>query len=504
MMINKPFAALGLAFLVGVSACNNDSLTSVNKNPNAPEQVSADLLFATAAVRSVDAIRNDIEITPSTFVHWPQYLAEYQYPEISFYQFRPTTADGWWNTFYAGPLEDLHQALKQSTAAQRPNQIGPILVMRAFTYSVMTGMWGDIPFSEANRGDEGGASAIAPKYDTQQAIYDSLLTNLSDASTMMGTGVGFGSQDPVYSGDVAQWKKLANSLRARLGLNLSQVDATRARAEVSAAIAAGGFESNDDNAQITWPGDGINDNPWYDNQKDGGIGTRDDARLSVTFVDTLKHLADPRLAVFARPVQDPTCGTVAVPGCTAVSAGDYRGMPNGLLAGDAGSWGPLSSRLGLQISVADQPSYIMTFAEYSFIKAEAAERGWIAGSAATFYADGVTASMKQWGVTDSATIANYLKQPQVAYTAGTTGLAKIGVQKWIALFTQGYEAWSEWRRTGFPNLTPALNARTANGQIPRRVIYPQTEQSFNKANLQAAIAAQGGSDALDKKLWIDK
>src|SRR5262245_49633684 len=227
MMTNKPFAALGLAFLVGVSACNNDSLTSVNKNPNAPEQVSSDLLFASAAVRTVDEIRNTIEVTPSTFVHWPQYLAEYQYPQISYYEFRTTTADAWWNAFYSGPLEDLHQALKQSTAAQRPNQIGPILVMRAVNYTVMTGMWGDIPFSEANRGDEG---KIIPKYDTQQVIYDSLLKNLSDVNTMMSdaAGVGFGSQDPVYSGDVAHWKKLANSLRARLGLNLSKVNATRA------------------------------------------------------------------------------------------------------------------------------------------------------------------------------------------------------------------------------------------------------------------------------------
>jgi hypothetical protein len=77
------------------------------------------------------------------------------------------------------------------------------------------------------------------------------------------------------------------------------------------------------------------------------------------------------------------------------------------------------------------------------------------------------------------------------------------VQKWIALFTQGFEAWSEWRRTGYPNLTPALNAATPDGQIPRRVVYPQTEQSFNNANLQAAITAQGGSDALNMRLWLD-
>lgn len=497
-MIKKSLTVgLGAALVVS-AACNSDSLTDVNKNPNAPETVSSELLFSTAAVASTRAIRGTIEITPSTFVHWPQYLAEYQYPEISYYQFRPTTADGWFNTFYSGPLEDFEQALRQSRAAQRPNQIGPILTMRAWTYSVMTGMWGDIPFSQANQGDQGN---IAPKYDTQQVIYDSLLKNLTDANTMMSAsaGTGFGSQDPVYAGDMAKWKKAANSLRARLGMNLSKVDPTRARTEVAAAVAAGGFTSNADNAQIVWPGDNIIDNPWYDNQKEG-IGTRDDARLSVTFVDTLKHLSDPRLGVFARPVQDPNCGTTA--NCTAVPAGDYRGMPNGLLAGDAGNWGTRSSRLGTQVFAAKQPSYIMTYAEYSFIKAEAAERGWITGSAAQFYQDGIRASMQQWGVSDAA-IATYLALPRVTYAGGNAGLAQIGVQKWIALFTQGFEAWSEWRRTGFPNLTPALNARTANQQIPRRVIYPQTEQSFNAANLQAAISAQGG-DALDKRLWIDR
>jgi hypothetical protein len=491
-----PIASLGLA-LLSAAGCDNSKLTDVNKNPNAPETVSANLLFPAATVSATRAIRSTLEITPSAFVHWPQYLAEYQYAEISYYQFRPTTADGWWNTFYAGPLQDFAQALDQTTAAKKPNEIGPILTMRAFTYSTMTGMWGDIPFTQANK----GAANFTPVYDSQKTIYDSLLTNLSDVNAMMGTGAGdtFGSADPVYGGDVPKWKKFANSLRARLGMNLSKVDPNRAKTEIAAAFAAGGMASNDDNAQISWPGDNVNDNPWYDNQKDG-IGTRDDARFSVTFVDTLKHLNDPRLAVWARPVQDPTCGTV--PNCTAVAAGDYRGMPNGLLPGDAGSWGTRSSRLGAQVFAATQPSYLMTYAEYEFILAEAAERGWIAGSAATFYQNGIRASMEQWGVAD-ADVTAYLAQPRVAYAGGAAGLAQIGVQKWIALFTQGFEAWSEWRRTGYPNLTPAANAKTADGQIPRRVIYPQNEQSFNNANLQAAITAQGGSDALNKRLYID-
>jgi hypothetical protein len=482
---------------VGASACDNSKLTSVNKNPNSPEQVSAALLFATASVSSVRTARATMEITPSAFVHWPQYFSEYQYPEISYYQFRPTTADGWWNTWYTGPLEDFTQALRQTTAADRPNQTGPILVMRAFDYSIMTGIWGDIPFTEANQADNAN---ITPVYDKQQLIYDSLLTNLKDAAGMLGgAGPGYGNQDPVYGGDAAKWKKLANSLHARLGLNLSNVDAARAKTEVSAAIAAGGFESNDDNAQIDWPGDNINDNPWYDTELEGN-GTRDDARLSVTFIDTLKHLNDPRLAIFARPVQEPGCGSAKF--CTPVNEGDYRGMPNGLQAGDAGTWGTRSSKLGLQIFAATQPSYIMTYAEYSFIKAEAAERGWISGSAAQFYNDGITAAMQMWGVSDTD-IATYLAQSQIAYKGGQAGLAQIGVQKWIALFTQGFEAWSEWRRTGYPNLTPALNAASPDGKIPRRVVYPQTEQSFNNANLQSAITAQGGSDALNMRLWLD-
>ena len=507
MMYRNLTVAASLALALGVSACDQ-GLTDVNKNPNAPENVSPALLFPQAVTSSIARARSDMEITPSAMVHWPQYMAEYQYPEISYYQFRPTTSDGWWANWYNGPIEDLEQALRQANTRGLPNMIGPILVVRAFDYSTMTGIWGDIPFSQAGKGDSG---IFTPTYDTQQVIYDSLLTNLKDANTMMdpaatgASALGFGDQDPVYAGDLDQWKKFANSLRARLALNLSKADAAKAQAEVAAAIAAGGFTSNADNAAVFWPGDGVNNNPWCNTEKDGDCGgTRDDARMSVTFIDTLKSLNDPRLPIFARPVQDETCGPAV--SCTPVAAGDYRGMPNGLLANQAGNWGPRSSRPGTQVFAADQPSYFMTYAEFSFIKAEAAMRGWIAGGAAaatTYYNEGITASMEQWGV-DAADIATYLAQPQVVLntTSLATALPQIITQKWIALFTQGFEAWSEWRRTGYPNLTPAANAVTSPVQIPRRVIYPQSEQSFNNSNLQAAITAQGG-DNLEKRLWID-
>lgn len=497
----KTVTVLGLALAAGVSACDQ-GLTDVNKNPNAPETASPALLFPTAAIATARQLRSAMELTPVGIL-WAQHLAEYQYPEISYYQFRPATADGWWLTFYAGPLQDLTAALRVTSDAAnpKPNQTGPILVIRAFAYSTMTGMWGDIPFSQANTGDL-ATGTYTPIYDTQKSVYDSLLKNLADANTMMGAaaGSGFGAQDPVYGGDAAKWKKFANSLRARLGLNLSRADAARAQSEVAAAIAAGGFASNADIAQISWPGDGTNNSPWWDNLAEGQ-GTRDDARSASTFIDTLKSLSDPRLPIFFRPVQVAACGTT--PLCTDVPAGGYRGMPVGLEAAAAAGWGTKSSRLGAQVFAADQPSYYMTYAEFAFIKAEARERGWITtGTAAQYYNEAITATMEQWGVS-AANIATYLAQPAVVYVPGATGLRQIGLQKWIALFTQGYEAWSEWRRTGFPNLTPAANARTTGAVIPRRVSYPQTEQSFNNTNLQAAISAQGGSDELHKKLYID-
>jgi hypothetical protein len=486
-------AVAGVA-LIGVAGCDND-LTDINRSPNDPAQVQTGVLFTAGVTRSVFAARSTIELT--FFSTWPQHIGEFQYPEASYYLLRPTDADFYWNAFYTGPVQDLNQARKQAMSANLPsqgcdpacnNQLGPILTMRAWTYYFMTGMWGDIPFTEAGKAEEGN---ITPAYDAQSVIYDSLLTSLAAANAGMSAtaGLGLGAQDPIYGGDVAHWKKFANSLRARLGLDLTKANPTKARAEVVAAINAGGFTSNDDNAQLAWPGDGINDNPWHANQLEGS-GTRDDVRMAATLIDTLNRLNDPRVAVYARPRP-------------ASAGGGYAGMPHGIEADDAAAYNTAASRLGTQIFAADQPSYLMTYAEFSFIKAEAAFRGWIGSpaDAATYYNDGIRASMEQWGV-DADDIDAYLAQPRVVYNPAT-GLQQIMLQKWIAFFTQGYEAWSEWRRTGLPTLAPAAASRINPPQIPRRVVYPQTEQSFNNAHLQAAITSQGG-DELTSRVWIDK
>ena len=308
---------------------------------------------------------------------------------------------------------------------------------------------------------------------------------------MLPGSASYGSADPIYDGDNAKWKKFANSLHARYAIQLSNVDPARAKSELAAALAGPVFTSNDDNAVLVWPGDGQNNNPYFDNFK-----TRDDHRLSSTIVDTLLALSDPRVAVYADPTQAYVEGK---------STNEYVGLPNGLTNTQASAFGGAGGGLynashpAAFFSQADSPSYLMTYAELLFIKAEAAARGWISGDPAALYADGITASMQQFGIDDAA-IATYLAQPKVQYNP-STGLTQIALQKWIALFGEGLEGWNEYRRTGVPNLQAGPGA--VINTVPRRLPYPSSEQSFNPANLEAARSAQGG-DALTSKLWWDQ
>jgi hypothetical protein len=254
--------------------------------------------------------------------------------------------------------------------------------------------------------------------------------------------------------------------------------------------------SNSDNAALAWPGDGTFDNPWA-----GNFATRDDYRMGKPLIDALVAWNDPRLPIYAQPNQ----------------AGAYVGQPAGLDNTGAGSYGTLGSRIGTlwyggktvagtfgTTAGKTTPSYLMTFAEQNFILAEAANRGMGGVSAAAakgYYDAGVTASITQWGGS-AASAAAYLATPAVAYAGGSAGLTQILMQKWIASFTQGGEAWSDWRRTGVPaGLVPGPKAQLS--YIPRRMQYATTEQSVNNEKLQEAITRQG-ADAMNTRMWWDK
>jgi hypothetical protein len=494
-------AGLGAVLVLGVGACKTDDLVKVNEDPNNPTSAPPQAVF-TYATRI--AMQRWFGSNPTNMrgpVLTAQHLAQVQYPdEDQYLRLTGEVTDGSFINTYAQELKNFQAVIDAGKELDQPLLWGPPQVMRSLIFGYVTDVWGDVPYSQALQGDAADA-VIQPAYDAQRDIYNGLFADLSEAVTAIaGAPAGsltLGGADPIYGGNSLRWQRFGNSLRARHAMRLANVDQNTARAQLTAAIAAPGglIASNADNAQMVWPGDGIYDNPWAVNNR-----TRDDHRLSDRLMGQMLPFNDPRVPVYAQPtLADPTV---------------YAGMPNALTASEAGNYSLTSSRPGRVFYSTDRfcagctgltgarfPSFIMTYAEVSFILAEAAERGWITtGTAAGYYEQGIRASMEQWGVTDAAAIATFLAQPGIVYVPGTEGLRRIATQKWIALYTDGVEAWAEWRRTCIPTTVVPGPAAVIN-TVPRRYEYSTREHSVNSANLDAAVARQGADEFTTRMYW---
>jgi hypothetical protein len=471
--------ALIAGMVAGAGACA-DGLTEANENPNAPTDVGAQFLLP-------QAIRSGVERTFGAGLHlshtaiFPQHAVQIQYPEEEQGNVRSDGMQGIWDGFYAVELKDIQLVIAKGQEAGRPNIEGVGLIWKSWAFHIVTDLWGDIPYSEALRGEEG---LTTPVYDMQRDVYLGLIQSLEDGVAMLdAAGAGFGSGDILYDNDFDKWRRFANSLRMRLAMRLSEVDEATARAEFQAAYTAGPFLSNADNAMLYWPGAPY-ENPLFENWQG-----RDDHGISETMVEKLKELADPRLALYAEP---------------ASQDGEYRGLRNHVAQPELSlAW---YSRIGnlWRADGAATPTPIMTYGEVLLLAAEAANRGWIAGDPGALYAEGIRASMNLYDAqapennpTDAA-IDAYLALPAIAYNPAG-GLAQIQLQQWLALFMNGGEAWSNWRRTGVPTLTigPDLNIPGIAVRLP----YPSNEQSLNATNLNAALQRQGGGLDLVTPLW---
>src|SRR5438034_7363626 len=281
---------------------------------------------------------------------------------------------------YSGPLEDFQRMINKGVAAGVPHWEAVGRIMKSYAFSVMTDAMGDIPYSEAFQ----ERALLTPKYDTQQAIYTALFADLAKASQEIDpAGIGFASGDIMYGGDMTEWRKFANSLRLRLAVHLSNVDVATAQSEAQAAVAAGVFASNTRTARLVYLASAPNQNPLYTNVH---VDKRDDYGMSKTLVDSMRSWNDPRLPIYAQPND----------------TGAYEGLPNGLNDG-AGPQLKYVSRFGAYWrETPGAPLALLTYSEVLFLEAEAAERGWIGGSAGTFYADAIRASMEQYGIATAA------------------------------------------------------------------------------------------------------
>ncbi|MBB6126001.1 SusD/RagB family nutrient-binding outer membrane lipoprotein [Mucilaginibacter lappiensis] len=468
---------LSSTLLLSLASCKKE-LVKVNVNPNATQNPQPDYLL-TGVIKNMADTYWGVEDNMGSSLLFVQNWSKIQYTDPDRYIFTNASFQGLWTTAYTKGVINLNQIIKLADAQANPNYKGVALVLRSWVFTLLTDQYGDVPYKQSINIDQ----YLTPAYDAQRDVYFALLDDLKAAQSSLDPSGKAILGDAIYSGNIASWKKFANSLRLRIALRIADREPDKAK-QVLADIQAEGsgyISSNSEIAQLVYV-DSPNQNP-ISNLFD----TRDDYRISKTIVDQLFALNDPRLPVYATPTQDATPQT-------------YVGVPNGLLVGDASSLGlTKTSKPGAYFRAPHAPAVIISYAEVLFDQAEAVARGFIAGNAADFYNQAVTASLQQYGIGNTA-ISTYINSAAVKYDASNYKKS-IGNQKWIALFGQGLEAFAEWRRLDYPQLQPAV-AGTLNGKIPVRFIYPGTEQSLNGASYKAAVANQG-ADVLTTKLWFD-
>ncbi len=466
----KKILVVSLLLLLVTTSCDKD-FEEINKDPNNPTAVSSGLLLA-------DIVRVTANRMYSTFTgfdmgsEWSQQIAKVQYNDEARYSPRGGVITATWDNLFEDVAADAKEMYNLAVTEENANMQGAALIMQAYGFSLLTDMYGDIPFTEAGKAKEG---ILSPKYDDQQTVYNGILALLDQANALLGTGGTINNaSDIMYGGDAAKWKMFGNSLKFRALMRMSsKVDVS---ADLQALVSAGGmFTSNDAEAKVTYLSADPNANPIYETVI---FGTRAEFKVCEVMIDMLDATGDPRLAVYAQPNED----------------GVYRGKPAGLrdVPSDDYNYGNVSA-IGEKYLAPEAPAYFMSYAQLQFLMAEAATKGYIGGSAQDFYNAGVNASLAANGVSGLT--------PETLSGTTNEALEQIGNQAWIAMFCQGVESWTEQRRTGFPVLTPALEG-TIN-EIPSRYTYPNEEQSLNSTSWSEAVARQG-ADALTTKIWWNK
>lgn len=415
-----------------------------------------------------------------------------------------------WQRYYRNVIrntKDVIASTKDTPA--RSNLYNMARILQAYAFMVLTDTYGEIPYSEAGKGYSD--QIVLPKYETQQAIYTDIIKELSEAAAALDAAKTIETADVLYGGDVSKWKKLSYSLLLRAGMRLSKVDAATAQSTVAKAVQGGVFASNADNCFIKHDANYVN-----------GIGQMLNATeannffMGAPFVDFLQKNNDPRLKSIAIRYVGALSGSDMVPakGNTdpAVQIGMPFGYDNGSIkapvtAAKLASFYDYTQVDRTRLVKTTSPMFLVTYSQTQLLLAEAAQRGWTSGSAEDYYNKGVRAHMEQMALYDAnsaiapdAITAYLTAHPYVAVNA----LEQINTQYWVSSFLNGPEAFANFRRSGFPKLTPnPFPGKSIKGDFIRRLTYPNSEISVNSVHVKEAIGRQGADD-LDTKVWWDK
>jgi hypothetical protein len=463
--MKKIYLIIAFALLVTIGGCKK--YIDVNYDPNRPIDVKESLMLPPLQMlisQNINAAGDgNLSLVLQQYL---QVLALNQVaPNFGTYQMYNVDMDGDWNNVYVRTLSNLNLLKIKATANGNPNYSAIAKILSAYTLGYATDAWGDIPYSQAFLGVENPT----PEYDSQEQIYTQIQSLLDEGIADIGQNVGLvpGSDDYIYAGNMAKWKALAYTLKARYYLHLSKAPGKTAVAQAQLALTAltNGMQSNDDDAKVAFSGAAGAENPWQQNFLPGTTIV-----LANTFVDNFAVRKDPRLSKMVKP---------------AVQTGLYTGRQIGL--DDIGSLESYSIPSDFYAG-ANANNYLVNYTEALFMKAEATLTTSGFAAAQPIYQEGVRQHMAKVGVS-TADINTYLTSRGTLTAANALGL--IMEEKSISNFLNP-ENYTDWRRTGYPTLTKVKNALS---EIPRRVLYPNSELTANPQPQQKA--------KITDRLWWD-
>ncbi|HWB91998.1 MAG TPA: SusD/RagB family nutrient-binding outer membrane lipoprotein [Puia sp.] len=493
---------------------------SLNTNPDltTATEINFNYLFSNAQLQTsgntdgngYEDWRNNLIYSACMVQHLSSTLS---YWDGDKYLFNPTYNSAYWDENYPNSIANIQEVIahtQNDTANFNLYQIARIF--RAFMFQRMTDMYGDCPYSQAGQGAI--STTFYPQYDRQQEIYSGLLQELNDAAGRLDSSRRntVGAADLLFGGNTAAWKKFAFSEMVRLAMRMSKVAPDSARTWVHRAAQGGVMTVYTDNAIIRH--EAVTGTPVVNGS--GLIFLSNDPngyRLSETFVDYLRNTKDPRLGFLGTVCADP-----ANPGDMGDTTGTLQlGEPNGYDPAYSGTgydlvktsnWPGNVNRYSVvnryTFGRLDAPTFFLTAGETQLLLAEAAQRHWINGNPADYFAAGVTAAMQQLAQQAGAGPSAHAINGWLGSHPYDGTLEQINTQYWIAGFMDENECFANWRRSGYPRLIPVnYPGNVTGGEIPRRFTYPQTEASTNTANYNAAVARLPGGDKMTSRMWWD-
>ena len=507
-----------LASLLAVSVTACEDLDELNESPNNPRVVPSHMVMSGAEKFAVDYVY-DVWFSGRQCLTYAQQIGQRNYTEEDRYKIRETTNNSYFKYLYMaiGSFQDVinlnsnpETAGVNAVYGANQNQIAAARIMKAWLYDIITDTWGDVPYSEAIKLES--EDKVYAKYDSQKDIYADLIKELTEAANQIDeTKEAFVGGDIIFGGDASKWKKFANSLKCRLAIHLSKVD-PKWKQYIAEALESGVMESNADAAYFKYSSTGSEYSKFYSGFF---VDKRNDLTIVKPFTDLLNGVADvannkthpwegvvdPRIKIFTTPASDGSYNGVAFAAPSGLQASFAKLAPNWY------SKPPYILRKDFSVP-------LMTFAELQFILCEYNNYD------PEYYKAGIKASIDYWSSLSGVAVAEEEVDAYITAVSANVNAESCSIQKYIDLYGNGTEAWTEIRRTGYPEqlIRPGEIVGELKGEIVRfspindvkndivsRVPYPTVESTINGAAFSDAISRlEDGTNNYYSKMYWDK